>query len=51
MVRPDVIHKRLAKLDEYLAILHQTRRAIVYRVLQENLDDLEGLRGLYANFL
>lgn len=26
MVRPEVIHKRLEKLDEYLAILHQLQR-------------------------
>jgi uncharacterized protein YutE (UPF0331/DUF86 family) len=37
MIRPEVLRKRLAKLDEYLAILHQIRRYLY----QEFLDNPE----------
>ncbi len=35
MIRPEVLHKRLAKLDEYLAILHQIRQ-YSYREFLDN---------------
>jgi predicted regulator of amino acid metabolism with ACT domain len=47
VVRKEVIRKRLNKLDEYIDI----DRKIVYDVLQNNIEDLEELKRIFAQFL
>ena len=50
MVRPEIIRKRLNKLDEYLDYLEVDRR-IVYEILQHRLDDLKQIRDVFVQFL
>ena len=47
MLRPDVLRRRLQKLDECLEI----DRKIMYEVLQNRLSDFQSLRKVFAQFL
>ena len=51
MVRPEIIRKRLNKLDEYLAILDNARRYSWYEILQNRLHDLKQVRDVFVQFL
>jgi len=52
VIRTEVLHKRLNKLDEYLHILRTLQRYdIVYNVLQTKIEDIGAIKGVFVQFL
>lgn len=50
MINPEVVRKRLLKLDEYLAILDRQRHYSL-EALRNRLDDLREIRQAFARLL
>lgn len=47
MTRPDVLQRRMDKLEEYLAV----DRQLVYERLQRGLDDIRDMMRFFAQYL